>query len=73
VAGAAASVIALAIASGLAPLRAQQVFPTGVELVAVGVTVVDRQGRPVADLRAEDFEVKVGGQRRKVVAVQLVR
>ena len=29
---------------------AQQRFPTGVELVAVDVTVVDRQGRPVTDL-----------------------
>jgi hypothetical protein len=53
--------------------RAQQVFPTGVDLVAVDVTVVDRQGRPVADLRAEDFEVKVGGQVRRIVSAQLVR
>ncbi|HYN04335.1 MAG TPA: VWA domain-containing protein [Vicinamibacteria bacterium] len=58
----------------LAPvIPAQQVFPTGVELVAVDVTVVDRQGRPVADLRAEDFEVKVGGQRRRIASAQLVR
>jgi VWFA-related protein len=53
--------------------RAQQVFPSGVELVAVDVTVVDHEGRPVADLSAGDFTVKVGGRSRKVVAAQLVR
>jgi VWFA-related protein len=70
--------LALALASAsvafLPPAAmAQQVFPARVELVAVDVTVVDREGRPVADLRTEDFDVKVGGQPRKVVAAQLVR
>jgi hypothetical protein len=54
-------------------LRAQPAFPTGVERVAVDVAVVDREGRPVADLRAEDFVVKVGGRARKVATAQLVR
>ncbi len=64
----------LAAVAVLAPAaRAQQVFPARVELVAVDATVVDREGRPVADLRTEDFEVKVGGRPRKVVVAQLVR
>jgi VWFA-related protein len=54
-------------------LRAQQVFPSGVDLVAVDVTVVDRDGRPVADLRPGDFDVKVGGRPRTVVSAQLIR
>ena len=52
---------------------AQQRFPTGVELVAVDVTVVDRQGRPVTDLRPEEFTVRVGGRPRTILAARLVR
>ncbi len=68
--GTAALVLALAAAP---TARAQQVFPSGVELVAVDVTVVDRDGHPVADLRPGDFEVKVGGRARHVVSAQFVR
>ncbi|MFN8092417.1 MAG: VWA domain-containing protein [Vicinamibacteria bacterium] len=52
---------------------AQAVFPSAVELVAVDVTVVDRDGRPLTDLQPGDFEIKVGGRRRKLVSAQLVR
>ena len=67
--------LAVVVATSGVPgaLRAQQVFPAAVELVAVDVTVVDGEGRPVADLRTDDFEVKVGGRRRRVVTAQLVR
>jgi VWFA-related protein len=67
-----AAVLALAPGPGTA-LRAQQAFPTAVELVAVDVTVVDRERRPVTDLRPEDLEVKVGGKPRRLVSAQLVR
>jgi VWFA-related protein len=57
-------------ARGAQPARDQQapVFRTGVELVAVDVSVVDRDGRPVRDLVAEDFTVLVDGQPRRLVS-----
>jgi len=71
----AASSLALAffLAPDRAPAQSQAVFPSAVELVAVDVTVVDRDGRPLTDLQPDDFEIKVGGKRRKVVSAQLVR
>ena len=64
---------ALLAATPVLRAPAQQTFPTGVELVAVDVTVVDRQGRPVTDLRPEDFTVTVAGRPRTIVGVRLVR
>jgi len=43
-------------------------FRTGVDLVAVDVAVVDRRGRPVEDLRAPEFSVKIDGEVRRVVS-----
>ena len=48
-------------------------FRTGVDLVAVDVAVVDRNGRPVEDLRAPDFAVKIDGEVRRVVSAELVK
>lgn len=48
-------------------------FETGVDLVLVDVHVVDRNGRPILDLKPEDFEVHISGDRRKVANAQLVR
>jgi VWFA-related protein len=64
---------ALLLAVASERLVGQAVFPSAIDLVAVDVTVVDRDGRPLTDLRPEDFEIKVGGRRRKVVSAQLVR
>jgi Ca-activated chloride channel family protein len=52
----------------LAHSSAQQVpvFRTGVDLVNLGVTVVDRKGNLVAGLRADDFEVFEDGQKQQV-------
>ena len=46
------------------------VFEVGVDLVAVDVSVVDSQGRPVLGLAPEDFEIKVDGRKRQVVATE---
>ena len=48
-------------------------FRTGVEVIAVDVAVVDGAGKPVADLLAPDFAVKIDGQVRRVVSAEQVR
>jgi VWFA-related protein len=48
-------------------------FRTGVDLVAIDVAVIDRNGRPVEDLRAPDFSVKIDGEVRRVVSAELVK
>lgn len=64
--------IRLATLVGLAWLAAppgaagQPVFRTAVDLVNFGVTVVDRQGKPVGDLRREDFEIVEAGTPQKI-------
>jgi VWFA-related protein len=58
------------------PIAAQQLpkptFETGVELISVDVHVVDKRGKPIADLKAEDFEVDISGRRRKISSLQFV-
>jgi VWFA-related protein len=44
-------------------------FKSGVDLVAVDVNVVDRDGQPVSGLTAEQFEVSVDGRPRRVASV----
>lgn len=44
-----------------APAVAQPVFRVGVDLVSVGVTVVDRKGTLVTDLSRDDFQVVENG------------
>lgn len=48
-------------------------FRTGVDVIAVDVAVVDDRGKPVADLLAPDFAVKIDGQLRRVVSAEQVR
>ena len=48
-------------------------FRTGVDLVAVDVAVVDRRGRPIEDLRAPEFSVKIDGEVRRVVSAELIK
>lgn len=45
-------------------------FRSGVELLAVDVSVVDKTGRPVPDLGSKDFRVEVGGRPRQVVRAE---
>src|SRR6266550_371067 len=42
------------------------VVKIGVTLVQVDVAVTDRKGKPVTDLKAEDFEVYEDGHRRQI-------
>jgi VWFA-related protein len=54
------------------PASSQPVFRSGVELLAIDVSVVDKDGRPVPGLSAADFVVTVGGQRRQVVRAEFI-
>jgi len=57
--------------------QAQQTAPTrfrtGVDLIAVDVQVIDRDGRPIADLGPDKFEVTINGRRRRVVTAELIQ
>ena len=48
-------------------------FRTGIDLIAVDVSVVDRDGEPVDDLRAPEFAVEIDGEARRVVSAEQVR
>jgi VWFA-related protein len=63
---------ALAGASGHAGQDTPR-FRGGVDLITVDVAVLDSRGRPVDDLRAGDFVVKVDGRERSVVSAELIR
>jgi VWFA-related protein len=74
--------IIVVLAAGTAVLAAQSqtdpaaqgpTFRTGVDVVAVDVSVVDGSGKPVSDLLAPDFVVKIDGQPRRIVSADHVR
>jgi len=48
-----------------------QVFRGGVDVITVDVTVLDKDGRPVEELKPGDFTVKIDGQTRRVVSAVL--
>jgi VWFA-related protein len=48
------------------------VFETAVDVIAVDANVVDRDGRPVRDLTAGEFAVKVDGKTRRVLSIDFV-
>ena len=48
-------------------------FRTGIDLIAIDVAVVDRNGRPVENLGAAEFSVKVDGEVRRVVSAEMVK
>jgi VWFA-related protein len=48
-------------------------FRTGIDLIAVDVSVVDDDGRPVEDLFAPEFTVKIDGEERRIVSAEHVK
>lgn len=48
-------------------------FRTGIDLIAIDVSVVDGRGQPVEDLRAPEFAVKIDGEERRVVSAEHVK
>jgi hypothetical protein len=49
------------------------VFRSGVTLVTVDVTVLDKDGRPVPGLAADDFQIKLNGKLQPVRALSYVQ
>jgi VWFA-related protein len=69
------SLVACAVLGGLAPgrLAAQPpAFRSGIEVVVIDVSVVDRLGFPVGDLQPADFTVTVDGKPRTIVSAQFL-
>jgi VWFA-related protein len=62
-------ILGLAVAVVLVSGFRQQTFKTAVDLVTVDVTVVDRAGKPITDLKPEDFEVWISNRPRAVVTM----
>ena len=52
------------------PQVQQPVFRSGVDLVTVDALVVDKEGRPIPSLAAEDFTVTVDGKPRRIASVE---
>lgn len=69
----AALVCAGAVSSGRAAQDAPPRFRSGVDLLTIDVAALDARERPVEDLRARDFTVKVDGKVRNVVSAQLMK
>lgn len=73
-ASAAGAVVLLATLPALtAPGQQEPTFRATVDLVAVDVQVVDKDGFPIPSLRPQDFEVTINGQRRRVASVDFIR
>ena len=49
-----------------------QPFRTSIDVVRVDVSAIDGTGRPIRDLTAGDFELRVDGRSRKIVSAQFV-
>ena len=62
----AAIAVALVFGSALVPGAQQPTFRAGVDLVHFGVSVVDKQGKPVVGLTREDFSVVEAGKKQAV-------
>jgi VWFA-related protein len=55
------------------PQTKQPIFRTGVDLLTVDATVVDRDGRQITDLAPDEFIVEVDGKPRTVVSAEYVK
>jgi VWFA-related protein len=71
--------MATLVAQGTPPAKPQTAdqdppkpFRVAVDVVAVDVQVIDRDGRPVPDLGPEKFSVTINGRRRRVVSAERI-
>lgn len=66
----AAALIAGVELSGLAQ---QPVFRTSVEVIAVDVQVMDKEGNPISQIAPQAFDVSIAGKRHKVTSATFIR
>jgi VWFA-related protein len=76
-AGLGACLVVIGIAAGTRPLQARAgqgapTFRSTVDVIPVDVQVVDNEGQPISGLTAAQFDVTIGGRRRRVVSADLV-
>ena len=64
--------VALAILAAQAQTPALQPFRSAVDVVRVDVSAIDASGRPISDLNAADFDLRVDGRPRTIVSAQFV-
>lgn len=67
--------LAVAIAAGfeLSGLAQAPVFRTGVEVIAVDVQVIDKDGNPISKIDPNAFEVTITGRKHKVTSATFIR
>ena len=70
--GTAIATAALRAQEPAAPAQPPQTFRSSVDLVPVDVNVIDGSGRPIADLTAQDFSLKVDGKPRRIASAQFI-
>lgn len=63
----------LLLLTPLAPPLQQPPLKSGVELVLVDVQVTTRDGQPAANLKSDQFEVRIDGRVRPVMSLDFVR
>jgi VWFA-related protein len=68
-----AAALTLGVVAWASPALQQATFRATVDLVAVDVQVVDKEGRPIPNLGPDKFEVLIDGRRRRVVSADFVR
>src|SRR5262249_24949754 len=69
-------VLALGAGAAASVVLAAQTSPTfraGVDVIAVDVQVVAKDGRPIADLEKGKFSVTIDGHERRILSVDQVR
>jgi VWFA-related protein len=64
--------VALAVLAAQAQTPVVQPFRSAVDVVRVDVSAIDESGRPITDLTAADFELRVDGRPRTIVSAQFV-
>src|SRR5262245_47115330 len=71
-----AAIVVCAILTMPSPSAQEQApkttFKSAVDLVPVDVNIVDRDGRPVSDLSAADFQLTVDGKPRTIATAQYI-
>ena len=70
------AVLTMSLASAVwsdRPVAQQARFRSSVDVIAVDVQVIDKDGYPIGQLGPESFEVSINGHKRKVVSAQFLR